>query len=305
MTRQRQAQATAIGLLAIGLWSGLALSTVAAAGIPPFQLLTLSFGVAFASGMIALVVQGRRALSRLRQPRDAWVLAFLAIFLYHTLYFYALSAVPAAQASLVAYLWPLLIVLFSALAPGGGRLRLRHLAGAALGLAGAALLFLDDDVASGQTVNGIGYLAALGCALIWSGYSVLNRRFAHVPSDMLIGVCGAVALAGGIGHLVFEQSVWPRPLQWAAILFLGIGPTGLAFLAWDHATKHGNTPLLGALSYLTPLLSTLLLVASGQAPGTILIGISALLIVAGALLASLAPVQRRLPKVAADRASTG
>lgn len=286
MTKQGTGKATVIGLVAIGLWAGLALSTVAAGNIPPFELLALSFGTAFISGLGALAIQGRQVLSRLRQPLAAWSLAFIAIFLYHALYFFALSAVPPARASLIAYLWPLLIVLFSARVPGGDRLRVQHLAGAVLGFAGAAVMFMDRQAEAAHVTNILGYLAAFGCAVIWSGYSVLNRRFAHVPSDMLIGVCGAVALAGGCAHLLFEQSVAPTPFQWLAVLFLGTGPTGLAFLAWDYATKHGNMPLLGALSYLAPLMSTALLVVSGQAKASIFLGLSAALIVGGAVLAS-------------------
>lgn len=286
MANRATGKATAIGLIAIGLWAGLALSTVAAGGIPPFELLALSFGVAFVSGMIMLAFRGRHAIGRLRQPVAAWFSAFLAIFLYHALYFFALSTVPPARASLIAYLWPLLIVLSSALVPGGDRLGVRHLAGAALGFIGAAVIFMNRQGEAAQAASVLGYLAAFGCATIWSGYSVINRRFAQVPSEMLIGVCGAVALAGAVAHLLFEDGVWPGPSQWLAVLFLGIGPTGLAFLAWDYATKHGNMPLLGALSYLAPLISTLLLVVSGQAPASIFLGLSALLIVGGAVLAS-------------------
>ncbi|MGN6581938.1 MAG: aromatic amino acid exporter YddG [Bordetella sp.] len=286
-------RATVIGLIAIGLWSALALSTVAAAGIPPFELLALCFGVAFVSGMLVLAMQGRRALAKLRQPPGAWLLAFTAIFLYHAFYFFARAAVPPARASLIAYLWPLLIVLFSALAPGGDRLQPRHLAGAALGFAGAALIFMARQDEPAQPVHMAGYLAALGCAVIWSGYSVANRRYAQVPSEMLIGVCGAVALAGGAAHRLFERGVAPDAAQWLAILFLGVGPTGLAFLAWDHATKRGNVPLLGALSYFAPLMSILLLVMAGQAQASVVLGFSVALIVAGAMLASYRPAKKR------------
>ena len=46
---------------------------------------------------------------------------------------------PAVEASLIAYLWPLLLVVFSALLPGE-RLRWWHLAGGVAGLVGAGLL---------------------------------------------------------------------------------------------------------------------------------------------------------------------
>lgn len=256
--------------------------------MPPFELLTLSFVVAFAASLGMLALRGRAALGRLRQPLAPWLLAFAGLFGYHALYFVALKAAPPAEASLVNYLWPMLIVLFSALLPGG-RLRLRHVAGAALGLAGTALLLSRGGGPGGGSVLGLG--AALGAALTWSGYSVLNRRFASVPSEMIGGVCGAVALAGLACHLALEATVMPGAGGWAAVVLLGLGPTGLAFFAWDHATKHGNLPVLGALSYLAPLLSTALLVAAGQAEASAALVAAAALTVAGAVVATSLPVR--------------
>lgn len=288
-----RSRATAIGVVAILLWAALALLTVRARGIPPFELLCLSFGVAFLSGMVALALRGRAALAQLWQPAAPWLTAFCGIFLYHALYFFALSKAPAAQASLIAYLWPLLIVLLAAAAPGGERLRARHLGGALLGLAGTTLI-LTGRPPSGTAIGSVaGYTAAFGCAFVWSGYSVLNHRFGSTPSGMIVGVCGAVAVAGGACHLAFEPTVTPVLGQWLAILALGIGPTGLAFLAWDHATKHGHLPLLGALSYLAPAVSTLLLVGTGLVPASWSLLFAALLVVGGALLATGMPRRRR------------
>ena len=280
------ARATLVGVGAILLWAALALFTVAARGLPSFELLALSFGAAFLSGLAALAARGRAALGELRQPPAPWLLAFCGLFFYHALYFYALSAAPPAQASLVAYLWPLLIVLLSASLPGE-RLRGRHVAGAALGLGGTALIVLGRGTGTAAgTSAALGFLAALGCAIVWSGYSVLNRRFARVPSAMLVGVCGAVAVAGGLCHLAVEPTVAPSPGQWLAVALLGIGPTGLAFLAWDHATKHGRLPVLGALSYLAPLASTLLLILTGQAEAGAPLIAAAGLIIGGAVMAT-------------------
>ncbi|CAH2602187.1 Permease of the drug/metabolite transporter (DMT) superfamily [Rhodovastum atsumiense] len=294
MRKNGELGATAIGGVAVLLWSALALLTVqAGGGLPPFELLALSFGIAFLAGLAMLGLRGRAALAELRQPLAPWLLAFCGIFFYHALYFFALSAVPAAQASLIAYLWPLLIVLMAALLPGGERLRARHLGGALLGLAGTALI-LAARGGDGTTAGSVaGYAASFGCAFVWSGYSVLNRRFAATPASMLVGVCGAVAVAGAACHLAFEATAWPRAEQWAAIIGLGVGPTGLAFLAWDHATKHGRLPLLGALSYLSPLLSTLLLIAAGKASASGPLLPAAVLVIGGALLATGLPARRR------------
>jgi len=287
--KKGRGKATTIGLIAIGLWAGLALFTVEAKGIPPFELLALSFGVAFISGMIVLASQGYQALGRLRQPVAAWFSAFFAIFLYHALYYYSLSTVPPARASLIAYLWPLLIVLLSICAPNGDRLRWQHLVGGVLGFLGTAIILLDHQGERAQATTVLGYIAAFGCAVIWAVYSVTNRRFSSISSDMLVGVCGMVAIAGAAAHFLFEETVWPTQPQLLAVLFLGIGPVGLAFLAWDYATKHGNMPLLGGLSYLAPLLSTMILIAKGQTSASITVALSSVLIVGGALLASLRP----------------
>ncbi|KZN21090.1 MULTISPECIES: aromatic amino acid exporter YddG [Pseudomonas] len=277
--------ATAVGVIAVFLWSCLALLTTLTEGIPPFQLLTLSFGVAFVA---SLCILGRRGVAGFRswnQPWSVWAVGFLGIFAYHALYFFALKAAPAAEASLIAYLWPLLIVLLSAFT-AGEQLRKRQLLGALLGLAGTAFIMQQRASAEVADMPVAGYLAAFACALVWSSYSVINRRFNEVPSSIIGGICGLVAVAGLVCHLAFETSVTPDSGQWAAIVGLGLGPVGLAFFAWDHATKHGSLSMLGALSYLAPLISTLLLVAIGQSHASPFLIIPALLIIVGAVIAT-------------------
>lgn len=275
-------------MIAIVLWSTLAVLTVRAGALPPFEKLTLCFAVAFTVGMLVLGLRGRAALAQLRQPPAAWAVSFGGIFLYHVLYFFALGVAPPAPVNLLNYLWPLFVLLGASVL--GQRARLVHVGGAVLGLAGTALLLAGqgnfDTITS---LAWLGYAAALGGAVVWASYSAANRRFAGVPSTMLVGVCGAVALAGALCHLACETWVAPAPAEWRAVLLLGIGPTGLAFMAWDHATKHGNLQMLGTLSYLVPLLSTLLLVLDGAAPASARLAVAALLIVGGAAVASTRP----------------
>lgn len=287
MSTLSSSRATGIGFAAILLWSGLALLTALTAGIPPFELLTLSFGVAFAASLIVLGRRGPAGFRAWRQPWPVWASGFAGIFFYHALYFFALKAAPPVEASLINYLWPLLIVIFSALVAREA-LQARQVAGALLGLAGTAVVLLTrEQGGAGGADPMAGYAAAAGAALIWSLYSVTNRRFKEVPGEVMGGICGLVAAAGLVCHLAFEDSVRPSGAAWAAIVALGLGPTGLAFFAWDYATKHGRLALLGVLSYFAPLLSTALLILSGQAPARPAVLASALLIIGGAALAGL------------------
>ena len=72
----------------------------------------------------------------------------------------------------------------------------------------------------------------------------------------------------------------------AGRLGLGLMPVGAAFYAWDHGVKRGNIQVLGAASYASPLLSTLVLILAGVAEPTTPILIACILITAGAVLAA-------------------
>lgn len=259
-----QRAATLSGLLAILLWASLAVLTAATDGLPPFQVLALSFGFAAIIGLLRTAARGAAGWAELRQPLSALALATAALFGYHALYFLALKRAPAVEANLLNYLWPLLIVLFAGLLPGV-RVRPAQIAGTLLGLAAAVLLITRGSGLNVRPEYVAGYLAALSAAVIWAAYSVLNRRHAAVPTAAITVACVGVAVLGAIAHLLFEQTVPPRASQWGVLLLMGIGPVGAAFWLWDHGTKRGDIALLGSLSYLAPLLSTLLLVASGQA----------------------------------------
>jgi len=115
---------------------------------------------------------------------------------------------------------------------------------------------------------------------------VVNRRFHNVPTEVVGGFCGIVAVLGLLCHVLLERTVVPTGLQWLAVAGLGLGPVGAAFFVWGYAIKHGNIQVLGAMSYAAPLLSALLLVAFGQAEASWAVPLACLPIVSGALVAS-------------------
>ena len=283
--------ATLTGFLAIAMWSLLALFTAASGAVPPFQLAAITFAIGGLIGFAWVAATSRWA--DLRQPWPVWMLGIVGLFGYHAFYFTALRNAPPVEAGLIAYLWPLLIVLFSALLPGE-RLRWFHLAGAALGLAGTILIVSPGGTIQFDPRHVFGYGAALACALTWSTYSVASRRFADVPTGVVAGFCLATALLSLIAHGLFEEPVWPHGIgQWLAVLGLGLMPVGAAFYVWDIGVKRGDIQLLGVASYAAPLLSTLILIVFGFGEFSAKIGVAAFLITAGALLASLHMLRRR------------
>ena len=278
--------ATSIGLIAILLWSMLALFTAATGRIPPFQLNAMTFLVGGLVGVVSWIVRPQ-GLKALRQKPVVWALGIGGLFGYHALYFAALRLAPPAESGLINYLWPLLIVLFSSLLPGE-HLRRAHIAGALLGFAGVIVLIAGRGAFDARAEYMPGYLCAFVAAFVWAGYSVLSRRFGQVPTDAVAGFCLATALLSLVCHLAFETTIWPETtVQWLAVLGLGLGPVGAAFYVWDIGMKRGDIRFLGVASYATPVLSTLLLVVAGYAEPTLTLALACGLIVAGALVATL------------------
>ncbi len=263
---------------AILLWATLAPLGVSLQHVPPF-LLT---GLALLIGSVPTWPLVARQPRLWRIPASTLALGVYGLFGFHFLLFIALRNAPPVEANLVNYLWPLLMVALAPLLLKGMRLRWQHGVAAMLGFAGAVLAITAEKSLAGAW--SWGYLAALGSAFVWASYSLWTRRVAPFPT-CAVGLFGLVSgVLSLLCHLWLEPSVPITGADWGRIVLLGLGPLGVAFLLWDRALKRGDARQIGILSYLTPLLSTaLLLIATGQRFSTA-IAVATLLIVGAAVL---------------------
>lgn len=276
--------ATLAGGAAIIMWALLALLTDLSGTMPPFQLAAITFAIGTLVGI---------GWSMARPPAKRWpkrwgviIAGSCGLFAYHALYFMALRNAPAIEASLIAYLWPLLIVVGSALLPGQ-RLRWFHVVGALCGFAGTGLIVTGGTGFAPKPEYAFGYGVALAAAFTWATYSLAARRIADVPSSVVTLYCAGSAILALIAHLLFETTIWPDGTgQWLAIIGLGLLPVGAAFYVWDHAMKHGHVAVIGAASYAAPLLSSLILIAAGRAAMSWQIWTACILITLGAIIAA-------------------
>jgi len=277
--------ATLIGFTAVLMWAMLAMLSALSGSVPPFQLAAMTFLIGGLMGLVSWAFRPGAAQS-LKQGWRVWTLGVVGLFGYHYVYFSAIRSAPPVEVSLIAYLWPLFLVIFSAFLPGE-RLKLHHLIGVICGLAGAVLVISRGEMSSLLQHFAWGHVLAFACAFIWSVYSVLSRRFAAVSTDVVVGYCLLTAVLSGLCHAAFETTVWPQGVtQWLAIMGLGLFPVGLAFYTWDIGVKKGDIMVLGAASYSAPLLSTLVLLAGGLAVFHWTIALACVLITGGAIIAA-------------------
>jgi drug/metabolite transporter (DMT)-like permease len=249
-----------LALSAITLWSALAVLGVELAHVPPFLLTGLALLI---GSLIALPLSGFR-LAAWKIPVRTMLLGVYGLFGFHLLLFLALRHAPALEANLINYLWPLGMVVLAPVILPGTRLRAAHLGAALLGFAGAGVAILGRTAAGAGLSAGFhpGYLYALGSAFVWSSYSLGTRRVAHFETAAVGGFAALSGVLSLICHFALEPCVTLSSGDLLRIALLGIGPLGGAFFLWDAALKCGNPRRIGVFAFLTPLLSTIVLVAT-------------------------------------------
>ena len=269
-------KAYALALLAVLVWSSLAFLGLRLAHIPPFLLV----------GM-ALVIGSGCSLHRISQwrvPLRVMALGIYGLFGYHLCLFLALRLAPPVEANLMNYLWPLFIVVFSPLILPGYSLRAHHLLAALLGMGGAALIVTGGSLVSFQSTYLPGYLLGGTAAFLWATYSLLTKRVGGFPNAAIGGFCFVSGMLSLLVHVFLEEPYALTLGDVPFLLALGVGPMGGAFFLWDGALRLGDPRIIGALAYLTPLLSTLLLILSGRGTFTLVSGGAMVCILGGAFL---------------------
>ena len=279
---------TLLALIAIALWSALAVLGTLLAHVPPFLL----------TG-IALLVGSVPAWPFFRQWKVSWsalALGVFGLFGFHFFLFIALRHAPAVEANLVNYLWPLGIVLMAPLFLPGSKLTATHLVAACAGFLGAAIAILGDTLFTsglqGLLSEGFawGYIPAAASAFIWASYSLMGKRMNMQGRGFPTAAIGLFGLVSGVlsllCHALLEAPVALNGRDWLLMVLMGLGPLGAAFFLWDAALKKGDARKIGILSYITPLASTVLLMLATGRPLTWGIGLATVLILSAAILGS-------------------
>jgi drug/metabolite transporter (DMT)-like permease len=260
------------------MWPSLAIRTAA---VPPLEALTIMFACGWAAFSVlhAAAPEERAACAR---SWRGWLPALVyaaALSGGDLCFLLATHRLPAAQANLLSYLWPVMIVLIGA-AVGLFRLRLRQLAGLALGVCGALILLWDGHL----TLSFPGMGLALLSGALWAGYCVFRLVWKQPAGNLLARGCGISVLLCAALHVFLEPTVLPGAQALTALVIAGLLALGLGNFLWDQGFRRGDSHLLAVMAYATPLCSALLLTLLGAAVLTLNLLLGALVIVAAGLL---------------------
>jgi drug/metabolite transporter (DMT)-like permease len=260
------------------MWAGNAVVGRLLVGhVPP---LTLNF-VRWVLAALLLAPLGWQALRDRRVIAASWpyllAVGCLGVGAYNAFQYVALTTSTALNVTLLAASAPLWMLGVGALLFDQRPAR-RQLAGALLSLAGVVLVVSRGSwatLAQVQLVAGDVYI--LIGALAWAVYSwllVQPPAWLRPPSSatlqswgwagvllvqMLFGLLAAGAAAAGEVALIGAAAIdWRNGWLLAALLFVAVGPSILAYRCWGLGVALGGPALAAFFANLTPLFAALL-----------------------------------------------
>lgn len=231
-------------------------------------------------------------------PRPWGLLLLMAatgILGYQGLLYQALHTTGAFNAALINALGPLVTALL-AWAVYGTRLSAGAYAGILLSMIGVAVILSGGDWERLLALRfGTGDLLILIAVLLWAVYSLAGRKVMQQRS-----VIGTTALATGLAlplslpWALLEHS-WAR-VEWTAglvggLIYVAVFASVVAMLAWNRAVNLAGPAHASAAMNMMPLYALASSVFLLDEPFHLYQGIGGVMVIAGCLWATLAPVR--------------
>ncbi|MDN6297419.1 MAG: DMT family transporter [Halomonas sp.] len=274
----------AAALVAVVLWSSAPLLAEQARDVAPLPLAALTL----LAGALATMPLSRREPTR--HLSVSWRFAiWLGLPLLTTgavsSYFIGMRLAPASDAALITYTWPVLFILLSQWLTFG-RVRFASVLGALIAFSGAALLMAPEAGGSGEgSLAGYGFAAL--AAVCWALYSWLCQATPVSLSPLMPRILLIASVITAAAFLPFAEGhvALPDNTTLLAGLAIGLGPFGIAMVAWDKALRFGRASVIGSLAYGVPVLAAAFLVLAGMSVLDWRLPIAGALVVGGCLQA--------------------
>jgi len=244
------------------MWGSLAaVSKLLLGNLDSYQVMfyMYGFGVVIFWAMLRSRVNWRAALTW-RTGEAALLFACGALtFLYDFFYLKSLERIPAVEASMLNYLFPIFIVLF-AIPMHGEKMNRYKAASVLMGAAGTALLVTEGQLGSFAFTDLEGDAYAVAAAVSWGLFTNLVKKNRQ---DLMLSTIAitAVAFALSAGALLLSSRfVLPRSGDLYGVLWLSVSNIVLGFLLYFRALKYASASLVASFTFFTPFVTLLFIV---------------------------------------------
>jgi drug/metabolite transporter (DMT)-like permease len=224
----------------------------------------------------------------------AWIawLGFLGSYVYYLFLYLGYAQAAGMEVLVFQYTWPLFIALFSLLILRE-KLTLRKSLALLLGFVGVLLVVTGGDFASVNLSNpGVIVLVALGAAS-FALFSVLSKFIHRSPMPVVTLYFLTATLASLVSMLIFSDFALPARSEIPSIALNGLLVNGYSYIFWQIALNLSEASYLAPFTFITPILSAVLLVVFLGEPFLPVYALALICIIGGGLLNSLGKKQQR------------
>lgn len=290
MTQNNLANIAAI--LSIIIWSVSGAVVVFLKTVPPVQLLAMYQFFGFGLYLIRWMRSGK-VIEHFKFPLISYFLSLMGVCVVTVLYYLGLRTAPPVEVSLVNYLWPIFITIFSILIMHE-KFKLRHFISILMAFIGVVILIVNPENIQHFDLK-LGHVLAFSGAVIWGVYSVLARKH-PVNQDNMGVIYGLSSLLLFCLSFLIEDMVLPTDFTQVGFIIL-LSSNVFAFSFWNYAMKLGDVKVIVIYSYFIPLLSMFWLIIFGLGVASGHIYIAATLIIGAAFVGNLDKIRIALSKV--------
>ena len=238
------------------------------------------------------------AWQRTSLTRNIWPLLAMSafgVFGFNVALFYGLRTTSSVNGALIMAFNPALTVVLSALI-NRERVSARQLLGLLISMTGVLVVVSHGSWHALTTLSfSHGDLLVMLASLSWAIYSVIPKRFIHGLDPMQVTV--ATIIGGAVMMGVLAAAAMPDFFQQpsmpvlAAILFMGLFGSVLAYLCWNQGVQRIGAARAAIFINMVPMFAALIGVLLGQ-PITLAQVIGAALVISGVVLSSIAQTGR-------------
>ena len=245
-------------LLASFLWGSVsAIGKLLLTNLDSLQVLLFINLFAFI-GLFAIVwFQNKKMVILTYKKQDyftfAWM-GFLGVFLYPLFFFGALKLLPAQEAFIVNYLWPILVVVFAFLILKE-QITPKKILGIIFSFFGIVVVITNGDFSILHLSNVFGILLALAGAIVYGLFSVIGKKHNYDKFVSMMFYYFFSLFYALIAVLFFSEIPTISIHQLFGLIWLGFFTSGLGFVFWFLALKYGDTAKVSSIIFITPFIS--------------------------------------------------
>lgn len=264
----------ALLLALVVLWgSNFMFVKLGVATVPPATLVAARLVI----GALILVAVVRALGHTFPPPGRIWLTYVVVAVVGNSLPFLLISwgqqTIDSALAGILMAIMPLTTLVLAHFFVAGERMTRNRVAGFALGFMGIVVLMepaaLTGLGGSGRDV--LAQLAVLAGAVCYAAQSVLVR--VKLTGNVMVASAAIITIAAAISlpiALAVDQpwKLAPSPASFWAVIWIGIGPTAIATLAYLRLIGSAGPTFMSLVNYCVPVVAVFLGVAlMGEAPG--------------------------------------